>query len=162
MSKRKARPEQRRRVVVTGAAGYIFSRMMDAFRERYELTLLDANPRRRDGTEIPDVNIVDLTDRNRDAYREFFRGADAVLHCAFIGGTSGSFVVGATPESRSRKFQNELLNVQMAYNIYQVLVEENVRRVVVCSRAPTRTVRRWPVCASVRMLDTARPEMAAA
>jgi nucleoside-diphosphate-sugar epimerase len=123
----------KRKVVVTGAAGYIFSRMIDAFRERYDLTLLDVTKRTRAGVKIPDIQIVDLTDRNRDAYRQYFRGADAVLHCGFIGVMSNIFAAGATADARSQKFQNELLNVQMAYNIYQVCVEENVRRVVVCS-----------------------------
>lgn len=123
----------KRRVVVTGVAGYIFSRMMDDFRQRYDLVLLDVTQKRRDGTEIPDIQIVDLTERNRDHYRQYFRGADAVVHCSFIGRMGGVFVSGDTPEARSAKFQNELLNVQMAYNIYQVSVEEDVRRVVVCS-----------------------------
>src|SRR5512143_1260769 len=123
----------KRRVVVTGATGYIFSRMLDAFSERYDLVLLDVTKRRADGREIPGVQIADLTGRSRDAYRQHFRGADAVLHCAFIGGTSGSFIAGQTADARSQKFQNEMLNVQRAYNVYQAAVEENVRRVVVCS-----------------------------
>jgi hypothetical protein len=123
----------KRKVVVTGAAGYIFSRMIDAFRERYDLTLLDVTKRTRTGVEIPDIHTVDLTDRDRDAYRQHFRGADAVLHCGFIGAMGNIFTAGATADARSLKFQNELLNVQMAYNVYQVSVEERVRRVVVCS-----------------------------
>ncbi|MCA1553477.1 MAG: NAD(P)-dependent oxidoreductase [Chloroflexi bacterium] len=123
----------KRKVIVTGAAGYIFSRMLDAFRDRYELTLLDATQRRRDGTEIPDIEIVDLTDRNRDVYRAYFRGADAVLHCAFIGAMGSVLAVADTAGARSQKFQNEMLNLQMAYNVYQVSVEEDVRRVIVCS-----------------------------
>ncbi len=123
----------KRKVVVTGAAGYIFSRMIDAFRERYELTLLDVTQRRRDGAETPDIQIVDLIERNRDAYRAHFRGADAVLHCAFIGAMGSVFTAADSAAARSQKFQNEMLNVQMAYNVYQVAVEEDVRRVVVCS-----------------------------
>jgi nucleoside-diphosphate-sugar epimerase len=121
----------KRKVVVTGAAGYIFSRMLDEFRERYELTLLDVSLKRRDGTEVPDIQIVDLTERQRDTYREYFRGADAVVHCGFVGAMSNAFVMGSS--GSAAKFQNELSNVQMAFNIYQVSLEENVRRVVVCS-----------------------------
>ena len=133
MTKRKARPEPRRRVVVTGAAGYIFSRMSEAFRARYDLVLLDVTQKRRDGTEIADIQLADLTDRNRDAYRQHFRGADAVLHCGFVGAMGNVFVAGASGAVSAAKFQNELANVQMAFNVYQVALEEHVRRVVVCS-----------------------------
>jgi len=121
----------KRKVVVTGAAGYIFSRMLDEFRERYDLTLLDVSRKRRDGTEVPDIQIVDLTERQRDSYRTHFHGADAVVHCGFVGAMSNAFVMGSS--GSAAKFQNELSNVQMAFNIYQVSLEENVRRVVVCS-----------------------------
>src|SRR5437764_7205854 len=92
--------------VVTGAAVYIFSRIIDAFRERYDLTLLDRARRTRAGVEIADIQIVDLTDRNRDAYRAYFQGADAVLHCAFVGRASNIRAAGETAEARSAKFQN--------------------------------------------------------
>ncbi|MBI1800014.1 MAG: NAD(P)-dependent oxidoreductase [Chloroflexi bacterium] len=101
----------KRKVVVTGAAGYIFSRMIAAFRERYDLTL----------------------HRNRDNYRRYFQGADVVVHCGFIGSMGGTFTPGATAAARDLKFQAELTNVQMAHNVYQVSVEEGVRRAVVCS-----------------------------
>jgi len=38
-----------RRVLVTGATGYIASQMLDDFRRRYELVLVDAKDRDRDG-----------------------------------------------------------------------------------------------------------------
>jgi nucleoside-diphosphate-sugar epimerase len=123
----------KRKVVVTGAAGYIFSRMLDQFRERYDLTLLDISRKRRDGTQVPDIQLVDLTERQRDTYRAWFRGADAVVHCGFIGTMSNVLVSGSSAEVHAAKFQNELSNVQMAFNVYQVSLEENVRRVIVCS-----------------------------
>jgi nucleoside-diphosphate-sugar epimerase len=123
----------KRKVVVTGAAGYIFSRMLDQFRERYDLTLLDISRKRRDGTQVPDIQLVDLTERQRDTYRAWFRGADAVVHCGFIGTMSNVLVSGSSAEVDAAKFQNELSNVQMAFNVYQVSLEENVRRVIVCS-----------------------------
>ena len=43
----------RRRVVVTGAAGYIAGRMLPALQERYDLTLLDITTRNRAGEEVP-------------------------------------------------------------------------------------------------------------
>ena len=113
-----------RKVVVTGAAGYVAGRMLPALRERYDLTLLDVTTRNRPGDEVAGVVLADLTDPSRDAYREHFRGADAVIHCGFV-------------RSRDRtadvRFRDEYTNVGMAYNVYQVSLEEGVRRVVVCS-----------------------------
>lgn len=123
----------KRKVVVTGAAGYIVSRMLDEFRQRYDLTLLDVTRQRADGSEVADIAVVDLTDPDRDAYRAHFRGADAVVHCAFVRAGDRSGSPGTGTEAGPAKFQAELTNVQLAYNIYQVAVEEGVRRVVVCS-----------------------------
>ena len=126
-------PMSKRKVIVTGAAGYIFSRMLDEFRERYDLTLLDISRTRRDGTEVPGIQLVDLTDRGRDNYRTYFRGADVVVHCGFVGTLSNVTSSAGSPEASATRFQNELSNIQMAFNLYQVSLEENVRRVVVCS-----------------------------
>lgn len=112
----------RRKVVVTGAAGYVAGRMLPALRERYDLTLLDVSTRNRDGVEVPGIAVVDLTDPNRDLYRHHFRGADAVIHCAFVR--------AKCPEDR---YWAERTNVDLAYNVYQTSLEEGVRRVVVCS-----------------------------
>ena len=123
----------KRKVVVTGAAGYIFSRMLDEFRERYDLTLLDISRTRRDGTMVPGIQVADLTDRDRDQYRAHFRGADAVVHCGFVGTMANVTSAAGSVAASTARFRNELSNVQMAFNIYQVSLEENVRRVVVCS-----------------------------
>ncbi len=115
----------KRNVVVTGASGYITSRMLPALRERYDLTLLDARTTDRSGAEVPGIITVDLRSPDRDRYREHFRGADAVIHCAFVKSRQE-----ATADER---FANEQANVAMAYNVYQTAVEEGVRRVVVAS-----------------------------
>ncbi len=115
----------RRKVVVTGAAGYIAGLLLPAFRERYDLTLLDIRTTDKDGNEIEGIQVVDLLNRDRDAYRRFFRGADAVVHCGFVR--------AADPQDPDQRFWAELANVQMAYNVYQTSWEERVRRVVVAS-----------------------------
>jgi nucleoside-diphosphate-sugar epimerase len=107
----------KRKVLITGASGYIAGRMLPAFRERYELVLLDVKTTNREGAVVEGVQIADLTNPDRDSYRAHFEGVDAVVHCGFKGGS----------------FENELTNVQMAYNIYHTCVEEDVRRTVVCS-----------------------------
>jgi hypothetical protein len=115
----------RRKVVVTGAAGLIAGLLLPALRERYELTLLDVRTTDRDGNEVEGIQIVDLLNRDRDVYRDHFRGADAVVHCGFVRADG----LG----DPNQRFFAELSNVQMAYNVYQTAWEEDVRRVVVTS-----------------------------
>ncbi len=115
----------RQKVLVTGASGYIASLMLPALRERYDLTLLDVKTTDRNGDEVAGVQIADLTDKNRDGYRSFFEGMDAVIHLGFINTHD--------KENLDRYFGNEMINVQMAYNVFQVAWEANVRRVVMAS-----------------------------
>jgi len=116
---------ERKRVVLTGAAGTIAGLLLPALRERYELTLLDIRKTDPDGEVIEDVQIADLLADDRDAYRHHFRGVDAVVHCGFTRADD--------PDDPQQRFAAELANVQMAYNVYRTAWEEEVRRVVVAS-----------------------------
>ena len=116
---------EKRKVLVTGASGYIAGLLLPALSERYELTLVDVRNTDRDGHTVPGVHIADLIDRNRDAYRDLFSGVDAVVHCGFTR--------AADETDPDQRFQAEFSNVQMAYNVYQTSLEANVRRVVVAS-----------------------------
>lgn len=118
----------KRKIVVTGASGKIAGQILPPFRERYDLVLLDVKTTNRAGDEIEGIEIVDLTDKNRDAYRHFFKGADAIVHCGFVGNTDPR-----TKNDADVRFWNEMKNVEMAYNIYQTSLEEGVRRVVTAS-----------------------------
>ena len=115
----------KRRVVITGASGYIASLLLPVMRERYQLTLLDVRTVDRDGNEVEGVQIADLTDRDGDSYRHFFRGADAVVHLGFTRAADKSDPI--------QDFYAELSNVEMAFHVYQTAQEEGVRRVVVAS-----------------------------
>ena len=118
----------KRKVLVTGVAGKIAGQVLPALRDKYDLTLLDVKTTNRAGEEIPDIQIADLTDKNRDAYRHHFKGVDTVVHYAFVGSSNPG-----EGNSADARFWNEFANVQMAYNIYQTALEEGVRRVVVAS-----------------------------
>jgi len=109
----------RKKVVLTGAAGLIAGQMAPVLREHYDLTLLDVRKTDREGREIPDIQIANLLDRDRDAYRHHFRDVYAVVHSGFV-----------RAEDPEQRFSAELANVEMAYNVYQVSWEENVRRVI--------------------------------
>ena len=121
----------RKKVVVTGACGYVAQRMWTELQARYDIVALDVGTTTGAGEEVPGVQVCDLTDPHRDAYREHFAGADAVVHCAFVkaaGLDATTFMDNSEP-----KFRAEHDNVGMAYNVYQTALEENVRRVVVAS-----------------------------
>jgi hypothetical protein len=118
----------KRKVVVTGAAGKVAGQVLPALRERYDLVLLDVRQSNRAGEAMPEVQIADLVDRNRDHYRHHFRGADAIVHFGFVGNSNP-----ADGNAADARFWNEFDNVQMAYNVYQTALEEGVRRVVVAS-----------------------------
>ncbi|HCR18083.1 MAG TPA: NAD(P)-dependent oxidoreductase [Candidatus Latescibacteria bacterium] len=111
------------KVVLTGATGYLAGRMRTKLQDRYDLTMLDVKSTDPEGNRIRDVHEVDLINRDRDQYRELFRGADAVVHSGFKG----------TVDSMHTDFWKEVDNVTMCYNVYQTCIEEGVRRLVMMS-----------------------------
>ena len=113
----------KKKVVLTGASGYVAGRMLPALRERYDLTLLDVKTTDREGDEVEGVQVVDLINPDRDAYRAHFRGADAVVHSGFKG----------TVDWQHTDYWKESDNIRMCYNVYQTCVEEGVKRIVVMS-----------------------------
>ena len=112
-----------KKVVLTGASGYVAGRMLSALRERYDLTLLDVKTTNREGDEVEGVQVVDLINPDRDSYRVHFRGADAVVHSGFKG----------TVDWSHTDYWKESDNIRMCYNVYQTCVEEGVKRIVVMS-----------------------------
>ena len=112
-------------VLMTGAAGYIASYLLPQFRERYTLRLVDNRDRDGLGQPVPGLVVRDVSDLNRiDEYRDLFRGADAVVHLAFIR---------AAARGHHQRYLAERANIDMAYVIYQLALEEGVKRVVVAS-----------------------------
>ena len=118
-------------IVVTGACGYIAQRMWPELSERYHLVALDVGEVMGDGTKLADVRVCDLSNPDRSVYLEYFNGADAVLHCAFVS-PPGLDAANWQDHSDS-KFQAEYVNVGMAYNVYRAAQEAGVQRVVVAS-----------------------------
>ena len=109
------------RVLVTGAAGFIASQMLPAFLERYACTLVDIKDVDRNGAAVPGVQLISLLPDRLDEIRQVFTGQDAVVHLA---------INGHGPEDR---FEGEMDNIRMAYNVFRLSLEEGVRRVVVGS-----------------------------
>ncbi len=113
----------KKKVVLTGASGYVAGRMLPALRERYDLILLDVKTTDREGEAVEGVQIVDLENPDRDAYRAHFQGTDAVVHSGFKG----------TVNWQHKDYWKESDNIRMCYNVYQTCVEEGVKRIVVMS-----------------------------
>jgi nucleoside-diphosphate-sugar epimerase len=111
-----------RRVLVTGACGYIASQLLPAFRERFELRLLD-RVAQREGEPVPGVTAVDLLGADPESFRAHFRGVQTVVHLAW-NRPSGD---------RARAYVEERVNIDLAQRIYQLALEEGVERVVVAS-----------------------------
>jgi len=121
----------KRRVVLTGAAVYIAQRMCKELGERWDLVPIDVRPTAADGTPVPGLAVVDLTQPDRNAYRQYFRGADAVIHCGYV--RAPGLDATTWQNNSDAKFWAEHENVALAYNVYRVALEEGVRRVVVAS-----------------------------
>jgi nucleoside-diphosphate-sugar epimerase len=121
----------KRRVVVTGAAGYVAQRMFGPLSERWEVVPIDVVPTARDGRAVPGIVVADLTKPDRDEYRRHFRGADAVIHCGYV--RAPGLDATTWQNNSDAKFWAEHQNVALAYNVYRTALEEGVRRVVVAS-----------------------------
>src|SRR5262245_25004587 len=121
----------KRRVVLTGASGYIAQRMFRELDERWDLVPIDVRPTTRDGEKVPRLVLADLTRPNRDEYRRHFQGADAVIHCGFV--SAPGLDATTWQDTSDAKFWAEHQNVALAYNVHRVALEAGVRRVVTCS-----------------------------
>jgi nucleoside-diphosphate-sugar epimerase len=105
----------KKRVVVTGASGYIVQRMWTELSERYDLVALDSRSTTADGEAVPGIRVCDLTQADRNLYREHFQGADAVIHSAFV--SAEGLDATTWSDNSPPKFQAELANVGMSYNV---------------------------------------------
>jgi hypothetical protein len=112
-----------RKVLLTGATGYIASQLLPAFHEQYDLTLIDVKDQDQAGRPMPDVIVADLSHPDLGQYSQHFQGVDTVVHLGY----------------RRRRgvplddFYDEQVNVSMAYNVYRAAYEAGVKRVVMAS-----------------------------
>ena len=115
--------EKRKRVLITGGAGYVASQLLPGFRERYDLVLIDVRQEDRQGERVEGVAIADLTGRDRDRYASYFDGVDAVVHLGHKR-RSGDAI---------DHYFDEKVNVDMAYNVFRSAYDAGVQRVAFAS-----------------------------
>lgn len=104
----------KKKVLVTGASGYIANQLLPAFKERYDLTLIDVKPK-----ESEKIIIADL--RQPEACQTLFQGINAIVHLGFHRG------------ERGQEFEAEMTNIRLAHNVYKLASDSQVQRVVVAS-----------------------------
>ena len=121
----------KRRVVLTGAAGYVAQRMFRELSERWDLVSIDVRATAAGGVPVPGCIVADLTEPDRSKYRQHFRGADAVIHCGYV--RAAGLDATTWQDNSDAKFRAEHANVALAYNVYRTALEEGVRRVVMVS-----------------------------
>lgn len=113
----------RRKVLITGAAGYIAGILLPVFKRRYDLVLVDISNVGRGGSRVDGITIADLSDPDRTKYAGLFAGVDAVVH------------LGHKPREGEPldHYGNDNVNVRLAYNVLRTSYDAGVRRVVVAS-----------------------------
>ena len=60
------------KVLMTGAAGYIASQMLPAFRQRHDMVLVDVRTEKRQGEAVEGVVTANLIDPDRSKYADLF------------------------------------------------------------------------------------------
>ena len=121
----------KRRVVLTGASGYVAQRMFGALTERWDVVSLDVRSTDRNGKPVPGsscpISPIPIATRTGST-----SGAPTPsIHCGFV--RAPGMTADTWQDNSDAKFQAEHANVALAYNVYRVALEEGVRRVVVCS-----------------------------
>jgi hypothetical protein len=120
---------ERRRVLVTGAAGYVAGLLLPALRERYDLTLLDlTRTHARDGHEVEGIELLDLLDDPDERFAELCRRVDTIVHC------------GMRPPSGRPSYAAERINLDMTARVYEAAAAGSVERVVCTS---TNQAAKW-------------------
>lgn len=94
----------KRKVLVTGATGYLASQMLPRLRELFDLTLIDVKD-----TDPTGATTADLTHSDLNRYRGLCRGIDTVVHLEFHRGpgrNAGTYTINT--------HEDEHTNVGMA------------------------------------------------
>jgi hypothetical protein len=120
-------PARRLRVLLTGATGYIASQLLPVFRDRYDLRQVDVRTTDARGESVPGVELLNLLTDDDSRLRQYFEGADAVVHLGYYHPPHLD-VTGA-----GKSYLDERPNVDMAERVYRHALDAGVSRVVFAS-----------------------------
>jgi len=120
--------DQRKKVLLTGATGYIAGQLLPELRDTYALRLFDVRETNRDGKRVDGVEIVDLLETDRATLEDLFAGVDTVVHTGYLR---------PRPD---HVYEDERRNVDMMQRVYDVALATGVRRVVAAS---TNQAAKW-------------------
>jgi hypothetical protein len=135
------------RVLLTGATGYIAGQLLPAFREDYDLRLIDTRRENGAGQPVDGVEALDLLSASSTELETIFTGVDVVVHSAYHRPD------GSEPQNQ---YDGERRNIDMMQRVYQMALDHGVRRVVAAS---TNQAAKWyeqPYFAGLR--DRVSPE----
>jgi NAD dependent epimerase/dehydratase family len=126
-----ARAEQRRRVLLTGATGYIAGQLLPVFRKRFDLRLIDVKGTDASGNRVEGVEVFDLLSDEDSTLVPLFSDVEVVVHCGHL-----------KPESEDPEtlYRGERRNVDMMQRVYQLALDQGVERVVAAS---TNQAAKW-------------------
>src|SRR3712207_1841322 len=119
------------RVLLTGATGYIAGQLLPAFRDQYDLRLIDTRRENGAGQFIEGVEVLDLLSASSIDLKAIFTGIDVVVHSAYHRPD------GTDPQSQ---YEGERGNIDMMQRVYQMALDHGVRRVVAAS---TNQAAKW-------------------
>lgn len=121
----------KRRVLLTGATGYIAGQLLPAFGENYDLRMMDVRETDDSGEKVHGVEVADLLSAGESALSPLFADVDAVVHCGHAKSE------GEDPRSQ---YEGERRNLDLMQRVYQLSLEHGVRRVVAAS---TNQAAKW-------------------
>lgn len=98
-------------VLITGAAGYVASYILPAFRQRFELRLVDNRDVDGLGRPVEGLQVRDISDLGRmDEYRDLFQGVDAVVHLAHLRPASDSSTTATWPSAATSTWRTSSIS----------------------------------------------------
>jgi nucleoside-diphosphate-sugar epimerase len=114
---------EKKRVLMTGAAGFIAGLLIDELENLYELRLIDILEKSPYIDRVLKIEKVNLVTASVFEIQKLFEGVDSIVHCANIRSRN--------KENIEEQYLIEQQNLKMAFNVFYAASCAKVRRVVV-------------------------------
>lgn len=121
----------RKKVLLTGASGYISNLILPELQEKYDLRLVDVRKEDSKGNLIEGIEVVDLLSEDYARLKNLFTDIDMVVHTGYF-----------RPQGVDHQslYEGERKNVDMMQRVYQLSLECGVKKVV---SASTNQAAKW-------------------